>query len=116
MDNSTREELKALLGSQKERLLAMENTRRDSAKTVELDQTRQGRLSRMDAMRGQTMAQAALRRANHQIKRIDAALKRIGSEDFGLCRQCGEEIDLRRMRFDPTATLCIGCAEEQESR
>ena len=116
MDNGTREELRSLLFSQRDRLLAMEASRMDSAKTVELDQTRQGRLSRMDALQGQAMARATLVRARHQVKRIDAALKRSETEDFGLCRECGEEIDLRRLRFDPTAVFCISCAEEQESR
>ena len=116
MDSKTRDELRALLHSQRDELLAMEDTRRDSAKTVELDQTRQGRLSRMDALQGQAMARAAQTRAQRQIKRIEATLGRTESEDFGLCRECGEEIDVRRMRFDPTATSCISCAEERESR
>ena len=49
----------------------------DNARPVELDQTKVGRLSRMDAMQSQAMAKETQRRRNADITRIDAAIKRI---------------------------------------
>ena len=46
-------------------------------KPVELDQTRVGRLSRMDAMQGQAMEAALEARRHGRIRAIDAALRRI---------------------------------------
>ena len=86
-----------------------------SSEVVELDQARQGRLSRMDAMQGQAMSKASGRRIEQTLGRIDAALSRIEDDDFGFCSGCGESIDPRRLDFDPTVLLCIGCAERQES-
>jgi DnaK suppressor protein len=50
------------------------------------------------------------------LKKIDEALKRIEGGVFGLCDECGEDIELRRLEARPTANLCVGCKEEQERR
>lgn len=83
---------------------------------VALDQTSVGRLSRMDAMQGQAMAQATQRRRQVEMQRISAALKRIEEDEYGWCIDCGDEIAAKRLEFDPTATLCIACAEERERK
>lgn len=79
-------------------------------KPVELDQQSVGRLSRMDAMQQQAMADAEARRRKSDIARIDAALKRIEEDEFGWCLTCGEEIVVKRLEIDPMATQCISCA------
>jgi DnaK suppressor protein len=43
------------------------------------------------------------------IKKIDEALHRIYSNEFGYCELCGVEIGIRRLEARPTATLCIDC-------
>jgi DnaK suppressor protein len=50
------------------------------------------------------------------LKKVDEALKRIEEDSFGLCNECGEEIEVRRLEARPTATLCVGCKEEEERR
>lgn len=79
---------------------------------LELDQSRLGRLSRMDAMQVQQMELETSRRRLAQIMRIDGALKRLKTDDFGLCFVCGDELDERRLALDPTTTRCISCVEE----
>ena len=101
---------KALLGLRAE-LGRLEAAAEGAADTVELDQSRVGRLSRMDALQAQQMARETARRRRQQIERIDGALRRIESGDFGGCFACGEPIDLRRLAADPTHTRCIRCAE-----
>lgn len=77
---------------------------------VTLDQQSVGRLSRMDAMQQQQMADAEARRRKSDIARIDAALKRMGEGEFGWCLTCGEAIAAKRLEIDPMATQCITCA------
>jgi len=84
----------------------------EAGRPVELDQARVGRLSRMDAMQAQQMAQEAARRRRYKLVMIEGALRRIGSGDYGYCSACGEQIDVRRLAFDPTSTRCIACAEQ----
>lgn len=50
------------------------------------------------------------------IKKVDEALKRIDEGTFGECTECEEEIELRRLEARPTATLCVGCKEDQERK
>ena len=55
----------------------------DAASPVELDQTRVGRLSRMDALQGQAMSQETQRRREQELRRIAQALQRIEQGEFG---------------------------------
>jgi DnaK suppressor protein len=81
---------------------------------IELDQARVGRLSRMDAMQQQAMSQAAANLAELERQRIQTALSRIRSGEYGYCVLCGEEIAEGRLRFDPSVPTCISCAREAE--
>ncbi|MGD1876179.1 MAG: TraR/DksA family transcriptional regulator [Kiloniellaceae bacterium] len=82
----------------------------DSRKPVELDQTRVGRLSRMDALQNQAMSLEAERRRKRELQRIEASLKRIEEGGYGYCVTCGEQIPLRRLELDPTLPICVDCA------
>ena len=81
---------------------------------VTLDQTRVGRLSRMDALAGQALAQAAQRRRGATLKALEAALARLDSGQFGSCLSCDEAIALARLWHNPAVTLCLSCAAEAE--
>lgn len=87
----------------------MERASAEDVEPVELDQARVGRLSRMDAMQAQHMAQETARRRQRQRVAIDGALRRIDSGDYGYCYICGEEIEAGRLAADPTNTRCIRC-------
>ena len=86
----------------------------EAAAVVELDQSKVGRLSRMDAMQAQAMAQATANRRALKLRRIQAALERIDAGEYGRCQSCDEEISPKRLEIDPTTLYCIRCASEQE--
>jgi DnaK suppressor protein len=96
----------------RDELQEIEQTGNEAAQTVELDQSRVGRLSRMDALQAQAMSIESGRRRNIKLKRIAAALKRIDKDEFGLCIKCEEEINPKRLEVDPAAPLCIDCAKK----
>lgn len=77
---------------------------------VELDQQSVGRLSRMDALQVQAMAQAQEGRRQDQLRRIDAALQRLADGEYGDCVVCGEDIPPKRLEIDPTVARCVDCA------
>jgi len=112
MDKEAR---RAQLSARRVELEALETTASAAAATVELDQSRVGRLSRMDALQGQAMAQETLRRLRLELLRIDAALRRLDAGGYGECLECGEPIAAGRLTADPTATLCLICAEAAET-
>ena len=93
-----------------QRLSELEEEQRSTAgdhKPVVLDQTTQGRLSRMDAMQVQAMALETKRRREVGINRIKAALNRIKEGEFGFCLNCGDEIAVKRLDIDPSTPICI---------
>jgi len=105
-----------LLLQQQQDLLEVEHTSAESAKPVVLDQTRVGRLSRMDALQSQAMSIETQQRRKLQLQKITAALKRIDDEEFGFCLGCEEPINENRLCIDPCATLCIDCASAKEEQ
>ncbi len=95
----------------KDELHAVSFTGREAAQPVELDQAAVGRVSRMDALQQQAMAQAAQQRRHIQLQRIESVFQRLENGKFGWCMKCGEEILKKRLNVDPTALLCIACAD-----
>lgn len=81
----------------------------DATRPVTLDQQSTGRLTRMDALQNQAMAQAQVRRRAVERQRILAALKRIDEDEWGFCADCGEEIEPARLAADPAIPLCRAC-------
>jgi DnaK suppressor protein len=55
-------------------------------------------------------------RERHLLKKIEEALQRIDSKEYGYCESCGVEIGLLRLEVRPTATLCIDCKTIAELR
>jgi RNA polymerase-binding protein DksA len=45
-----------------------------------------------------------------EIQQIGEALKRIAEGTYGICTQCGADIDPKRLKALPNATRCISCA------
>ena len=95
-------------------LAAVSSISADSRKPVQLDQTSVGRLSRMDAIQGQAMQLETERRRAVEQQRIEAALMRIHDGDFGDCTECGEDIALKRLQYDPTVPTCIDCQRARD--
>jgi DnaK suppressor protein len=108
------EAMKRRLTAMRRELEDISDTGDDPAAVVQLDQARVGRLSRMDALQAQAMAQASGQRRAGRLREIDAALRRIAEGSYGECGRCEEPIDPRRLHADPTARLCIDCASSRE--
>ncbi len=111
MNREMERHFERLLLARRAELLEVDESGKAAAATVELDQARVGRLSRMDALQQQAMAVATDRRRGLELTRIAAALRRIEAGEFGRCRECDEEIAFARLEVEPAATLCVGCAE-----
>lgn len=104
--------LRSRLLERRDELLQLAEVSRDDRRPVELDQTRVGRLSRMDALQSQAMALETERRRSLELGRIAAALQRLEEGEFGYCMACGEAIAVKRLELDPTVALCVTCASQ----
>ena len=100
---------KKLIELQLEELTADNALGQSAQKTVELDQQSVGRLSRMDALQSQAMAQAQQRRRDVLKGSLQAALQRLKEVEFGYCLECGDEVEEARLLANPAVLKCMGC-------
>jgi DnaK suppressor protein len=71
-----------------------------------------GRLTRMEAISSKSINEAALRRTQYTLSKLERTLRMIDAPDLGLCRQCEEPILFARLMILPETDLCIECAEK----
>ncbi|HUX29808.1 MAG TPA: TraR/DksA family transcriptional regulator [Thiobacillus sp.] len=57
---------------------------------------------------------AILDRHIRSMRDIEAAFQRIGNGEYGVCSDCGNDIDFARLQVYPTAKRCIVCQEKHE--
>jgi DnaK suppressor protein len=105
-------ELKGDLLVLKANLIQSDEVAKGLAGVVELDQGAVGRLSRIDAIQQQKMAEAQRRRNELRLKQIAVALKTLADEDYGWCKKCGEPIGYRRLKARPESPCCVPCTAE----
>jgi DnaK suppressor protein len=60
------------------------------------------------------MAIDNLARESSRLRDVDAALRRIDTGSFGICLDCEQDINLKRLRAVPWARYCIACQEVAE--
>lgn len=113
-DNSHEKLRQKLLTLQTE-LTALKEHEAASDSTVELDQSRVGRLTRMDALAGAAMNQETSRRRALQLKLITVALLKMDSGGYGECDECLEPINPQRLSLNPAVQYCIKCATQFEN-
>ena len=87
----------------------------EGAKIVDLDQPI-GRVSRIDAIQQQKMAEASKAKQQLRLGQVRQALSAVESGDYGLCRSCDEPIAFRRLRARPESPLCLRCQGGRERR
>ena len=49
-----------------------------------------------------------------QYKDIADAFRKLQNNTYGLCEECGEEIDIKRLQVNPLARFCISCKTKKE--
>lgn len=115
MSEPDEEELKRLflpkLTRELEELRRQSDDTSADRKPVALDQQSVGRLSRMDAMQAQAMAEAVNSRRKHRQTLILQALERMEQGEFGYCAVCGDFIGMKRLEIEPVSTHCVACAK-----
>ena len=72
-----------------------------------------GRISRMDAINNKSINDAALHNAKNKLVRLKRCLQELDAESYGLCRQCGEEIEFEKLLVMPESVRCVTCIKSQ---
>ena len=72
-----------------------------------------GRISRMDAINNKSVNEAALRNSLQKKIQLEKTLTNIDSDSFGLCRQCGSEIEIAKLMAFPESIRCVICVKSE---
>ena len=49
------------------------------------------------------------------IKKISNSLEAIENDEYGICKDCGEDISIKRLKARPVTSFCIPCKTKGES-
>jgi RNA polymerase-binding transcription factor len=107
------EELRVELERQLRRLTRSMAITDEAMRTVELDQSAVGRLSRMDSLQNQSMSKGLRAREIVQLSQIREALQRIEAGTYGLCTVCGGPVPFERLYVFPEAPECADCVHQR---
>ncbi|GMT43032.1 MAG: dksA/traR C4-type zinc finger family protein [bacterium] len=110
MKDDDRNALKSKILSDIETLKTEMESLKEQAKPVPPDNAI-GRLTRMDAIQARSVAEAVLTKAAIRKIKLETALNRIDDDEYGTCKNCGEDISIKRMELVPEAVMCVNCAE-----
>ena len=91
----------------KDQILSLEEKTKPIAPDCSL-----GRLTRLEAMGEQDVANKVLDEARLRFTRLNNALQRIDKPMFGVCIECEEDIGFGRMSVRPESVRCVACANK----
>lgn len=82
----------------------------EGLRPVELDPGAVGRLSRIDELQNQELTKNLREREQLKLGGLLQALRRLEAGEYGLCTECGGEIDVDRLLVFPETPTCVACA------
>ncbi|MEW6118021.1 MAG: TraR/DksA family transcriptional regulator [Nitrospirota bacterium] len=118
MDTERKERLMAILSNKKNELLSV--SKRDMGSLINADARQAYGAGGEDgdisaSLQIEDVSITALNVRRDMIRQIDRALQRLRDDEYGICSECGDEIDERRLKVMPFASLCRDCQELKES-
>lgn len=92
-----------------------EATRRDIERLEELTKpippdSALGRLTRMDAIGGKGVNEAALRNSREKLIKLEQAVEKLAGSSYGICEVCQRPISKARLEALPESSRCVVCA------
>jgi len=62
----------------------------------------------------QELARLSATHLSERARRLQIALSRVLTGDYGVCSECGTSISPKRLRAIPDVTTCVACQEQLE--
>lgn len=113
-----KEQRLAQLQEQRQRTLA-EIARLQAEARAEIEPASAGDEDLVDAAADiyeRSKALSFIQRLEEKVEQLDRAIQKVEEDSYGVCESCGALIPPERLEIVPETTLCVRCAEEQESR
>ena len=67
-----------------------------------------------ESEKGKQMSYLLGERERSKLNAIDDALERIEDGEYGICEECGEKINPKRLKIIPFTRYCVKCQSEME--
>ncbi len=112
MDTATREELKERLLSLKKEISARIKKNLEKVNSFQLKGD-EGDFS--SAVYSRQVIYDLIEKDRNHLREIEESLYDIEKGTYGICKRCGKEIEIERMKAKPTAKYCIACRRLIES-
>lgn len=64
----------------------------------------------------QTADASAFRAVETRLRQVEEAITKHQGGTYGICENCGREIDIARLEAMPYTSLCLRCAESRDYR
>ncbi len=52
----------------------------------------------------------------NSLKDINASLKKIDKGEYGICKYCGKEIEVKRLLIRPDSSACVSCKRKLQNQ
>lgn len=108
------EQFRERLEASKHAIKALLSQTEADSRPVDLDLPT-GRLTRIDAIQMQGMAQMNRHQLDIRRQQVDVALLALDAGNYGLCRSCKQPIGWERLEVLPETPFCIACQEMFEA-
>jgi len=66
------------------------------------------------AVHDQTINHSAYQATQDRLRDVNDALARYAAGTYGICENCGREIDIARLEAIPYTRFCLRCAEQRD--
>ncbi|MDQ7006608.1 MAG: TraR/DksA C4-type zinc finger protein [Acidobacteriota bacterium] len=113
LDPRTEQTFRVRLEEVRDGLRSLLDVNRGGTRPVSLDEPI-GRISRIDAIQQQKMAQASRGMQQQRLRLVEAALESMEAGTYGICRLCDEPIGLARLEARPETPFCLDCQQDRE--
>lgn len=107
------ERFKQILTERRAHLVAQAKDTYDSGLSVEAEEL-PDEVDLASAEAGKSMDLLLRDRERILLRKIDKALRKVETNEYGICEECGEPISVQRLEARPVAEYCIQCKEDME--
>lgn len=106
--------IKSKLAEQREELLkTIESYKLD---LLQMDLSNPDRATLAKAFTQRERKESIIADAEHQWEKIENAFDRLSRGTYGRCSQCGEDINVDRLKVIPAAEYCVKCQGNMEKK
>jgi DnaK suppressor protein len=106
----TKSQLSILQKERNQTSVELENLRKELSAQIEMDDVDDAASDLIE----RDKTQALIFSLQRKLEDIDHAIERSQKQGYGICENCGKQIDPERLEIFPETTFCIDCKREHE--